>query len=211
MIIRTSYPGQAPQIVENQVTYPLTTTMLSVPARASCAAIRSSATALSMCCSTKAPISTGRGRACSNICHQVQGRLPAGARASRRPRCNGRWLDLRICAGRPQRPSRSRRTAVAAGLVPAHRAQKRPRCRRSREHRRDGAPVPDRARSAKMVAYGVTQAQIGDAVRAGNSEAGGAVVELAGPNTSSAPVAISRRSTISAAYPSRSRAACQSR
>ncbi|THC40203.1 efflux RND transporter permease subunit [Massilia sp. Mn16-1_5] len=31
VIIRTSYPGQAPQIVENQVTYPLTTTMLSVP------------------------------------------------------------------------------------------------------------------------------------------------------------------------------------
>ena len=31
VIIRTSYPGQAPQVVENQVTYPLTTTMLSVP------------------------------------------------------------------------------------------------------------------------------------------------------------------------------------
>ena len=31
VIIRTSYPGQAPQIVENQITYPLTTTMLSVP------------------------------------------------------------------------------------------------------------------------------------------------------------------------------------
>ena len=31
VIIRTSYPGQAPRIVENQVTYPLTTTMLSVP------------------------------------------------------------------------------------------------------------------------------------------------------------------------------------
>jgi Cu(I)/Ag(I) efflux system membrane protein CusA/SilA len=30
-VIRTSYPGQAPRIVENQVTYPLTTTMLSVP------------------------------------------------------------------------------------------------------------------------------------------------------------------------------------
>ncbi|MFP9002685.1 hypothetical protein ACLI4B_13730, partial [Pseudomonas aeruginosa] len=28
---RTSFPGQAPQIVENQVTYPLATTMLSVP------------------------------------------------------------------------------------------------------------------------------------------------------------------------------------
>jgi Cu(I)/Ag(I) efflux system membrane protein CusA/SilA len=31
VIIRTSWPGQAPQLVENQVTYPLTTTMLSVP------------------------------------------------------------------------------------------------------------------------------------------------------------------------------------
>ena len=31
VIIRTPYAGQAPQIVENQVTYPLTTTMLSVP------------------------------------------------------------------------------------------------------------------------------------------------------------------------------------
>ena len=30
-IIQTSYPGQAPRIVEDQVTYPLTTTMLSVP------------------------------------------------------------------------------------------------------------------------------------------------------------------------------------
>ena len=28
VIIRTSFPGQAPQIVENQVTYPLATTML---------------------------------------------------------------------------------------------------------------------------------------------------------------------------------------
>lgn len=31
VIIRTTWPGQAPQLVENQVTYPLTTTMLSVP------------------------------------------------------------------------------------------------------------------------------------------------------------------------------------
>ncbi|WP_099399652.1 efflux RND transporter permease subunit, partial [Iodobacter sp. BJB302] len=31
VIIRTPYPGQAPRIVEDQVTYPLTTTMLSVP------------------------------------------------------------------------------------------------------------------------------------------------------------------------------------
>ena len=31
VIIKTSFPGQAPRVVEDQVTYPLTTTMLSVP------------------------------------------------------------------------------------------------------------------------------------------------------------------------------------
>ena len=31
VIIKTSYPGQAPQVVEEQITYPLTTAMLSVP------------------------------------------------------------------------------------------------------------------------------------------------------------------------------------
>ena len=31
VIIKTSFPGQAPQVVEDQITYPLTTAMLSVP------------------------------------------------------------------------------------------------------------------------------------------------------------------------------------
>lgn len=31
VIIRTTYPGQAPRIIEDQVTYPVATTMLSVP------------------------------------------------------------------------------------------------------------------------------------------------------------------------------------
>jgi len=31
VIVKTSYPGQAPRVVEDQVTYPLTTAMLSVP------------------------------------------------------------------------------------------------------------------------------------------------------------------------------------
>ena len=31
VIIKTDYPGQAPQVVEDQITYPLTTTMLAVP------------------------------------------------------------------------------------------------------------------------------------------------------------------------------------
>ena len=31
VIVRTPYPGQAPQVVENQITYPLATAMLAVP------------------------------------------------------------------------------------------------------------------------------------------------------------------------------------
>ena len=31
VIIKTSYPGRAPQVVEDQITYPLTTAMLAVP------------------------------------------------------------------------------------------------------------------------------------------------------------------------------------
>jgi copper/silver efflux system protein len=48
VIIRTTFPGQAPRIVEDQVTYPLTTTMMST------------------CCSRTGPTSTGRARACSS-------------------------------------------------------------------------------------------------------------------------------------------------
>lgn len=64
VIIKTSYPGQAPQIVENQVTYPLTTTMLSVLARRLCAVSHSLATLMCMSFSKMAPIRTGRVRGC---------------------------------------------------------------------------------------------------------------------------------------------------
>ena len=68
VIIRTTYPGQAPQIVENQVTYPLTTTMLSVPGREDGARLFVLRRFLRL-----HPVRgrhrsrTGRARACSNI------------------------------------------------------------------------------------------------------------------------------------------------
>jgi Cu(I)/Ag(I) efflux system membrane protein CusA/SilA len=66
VIIRTSYPGQAPQIVENQVTYPLATTMLSVPGAKTVRGFSFFGDSSSMCCSTTAPTCTGRARACSS-------------------------------------------------------------------------------------------------------------------------------------------------
>ena len=48
VIIRTPWQGQAPQVVENQVTYPLTTAMLSVPGVKTVPVIRFLATRLSI-------------------------------------------------------------------------------------------------------------------------------------------------------------------
>ncbi len=67
VIVRTPFPGQAPQIVEDLVTYPLTTTMLSVPgAKTVRGYSRSSATRLSTSCSTTRPTPTGHGRGWSS-------------------------------------------------------------------------------------------------------------------------------------------------
>ena len=101
VIIRTPYPGQAPRIVENQVTYPLTTTMLSVPG---------------------AKVVRGYSFFGDSFVYvlfedgtdPVLGALPGarvpepGARAtalrreaSARARCDRRGLDLPVRAGRP--------------------------------------------------------------------------------------------------------------
>ena len=63
VIIKTDYSGQAPEIVENEVTYPISTTMLSVPG------------------ASTVRIFTGRVRACwSRLI-----RLPGNSRAASRP------------------------------------------------------------------------------------------------------------------------------
>jgi Cu(I)/Ag(I) efflux system membrane protein CusA/SilA len=66
VIIRTTFPGQAPQIVEDQVTYPLTTTMLSVPGAKAVRGYCSSAIRSCTSCSRTAPIPIGPAPACSS-------------------------------------------------------------------------------------------------------------------------------------------------
>ena len=68
VIIKTTYPGQAPQVVEDQVTYPLTTAMLSVPKAVNVRGY-SFFLAIPMFMSSlkMALICTGRGQECWNI------------------------------------------------------------------------------------------------------------------------------------------------
>lgn len=66
VIVYTEYPGQAPQVIEDQVTYPLTTAMLTVPRSKVVRGFSFFGVSFVTSSSRTAPISTGRVRACSN-------------------------------------------------------------------------------------------------------------------------------------------------
>ncbi len=89
VIIRTNYPGQAPQIVENQVTYPLTTTMLSVPGAK---AVRGYSffgdSFVYVIFDEGTDLYWARSRVLEYL-NQLQGRLPASAKTSLGPDATG--------------------------------------------------------------------------------------------------------------------------
>ena len=146
VIIRTTYPGQAPQIVENQVTYPLTTTMLSVPGAKTVRGYSFFGDSfVYILFEDGTDPYWARSRVLEYL-NQVQSRLPAQAQDRARARRHRRGLGLRVRAGRPQRQDGPVAAARAAGLVPQVRAEDRAERRRSGQRRRHGAPVPDRAR-----------------------------------------------------------------
>src|SRR6188768_1654887 len=89
VIIRTTYPGQAPQIVEDQVTYPLTTTMLSVPGAK---AVRGYSffgdSFVYVLFEDGTDLYWARSRVLEYL-NQVQGRLPATAKTALGPDATG--------------------------------------------------------------------------------------------------------------------------
>ena len=150
VIVRTTWPGQAPQIVEDQVTYPLATTMLSVPGA------RVGARLFSFFGDSFVYIlfddATDLYWARSRVLEYLNTGAGAPAARARKPalgpgRHRGR-LDLPVRPGRPQRPPMtSSRTAGAAGLVPANTSSRPLAGRgRGRDRRRHGAAIPGRAR-----------------------------------------------------------------
>jgi Cu(I)/Ag(I) efflux system membrane protein CusA/SilA len=89
VIIRTMYPGQAPQVVENQVTYPLTTTMLSVPhAKAVRGYSMFGDSFVYVLFEDGTDLYWARSRVLEYL-SQVQGRLPAQAKTSLGPDATG--------------------------------------------------------------------------------------------------------------------------
>ena len=89
VIIRTTLPGQAPQIVEDQVTYPLTTTMLSVPGAKAVRGYSFFADSfVYILFEDGTDPYWARSRVLEYL-NQVQGRLPPSARSSLGPDATG--------------------------------------------------------------------------------------------------------------------------
>src|SRR5512141_2566275 len=89
VIIRTTWSGQSPQIVEDQVTYPLTTTMLSVPgARTVRGYSFFGDSFVYVLFEDGTDLYWARSRVLEYL-NQVQSRLPAGARPALGPDATG--------------------------------------------------------------------------------------------------------------------------
>jgi Cu(I)/Ag(I) efflux system membrane protein CusA/SilA len=89
VIIKASYPGKAPQVVEDQVTYPLTTTLLGVPGATTIRAYSSFGDAfVYVLFDDKTDQYWARSRVLEYL-NQVQSRLPPGATVSLGPDATG--------------------------------------------------------------------------------------------------------------------------
>ena len=112
VIIKTSYPGQAPQVVEDQVTYPLTTAMLSVPGAVTVRGYSFFGDSyVYVIFDEGTDLYWARSRVLEYL-SQVMPSLPTGAGCDR---CR---LGIPLCTGRSHWSARYQRAACATGLVP---------------------------------------------------------------------------------------------
>ena len=178
VVIRTSYPGQAPRIVENQVTYPLTTTMLSVPGAKTVRGYSYFGDSfVYVIFEDGTDLYWARSRVLEYL-NQVQARLPAAAKPALGPDATGvGWIYEYALVDRSGRHDLAQlrglqdwflryelktlpgvaEVASIGGMV--------------REYQVVLDPV-------KLAAYGITHQQTVDAIRRANQETGGSVLEM---------------------------------
>ncbi|WP_040345412.1 efflux RND transporter permease subunit, partial [Brevundimonas diminuta] len=179
VIIRTSYPGQAPQIVENQVTYPLATTMLSVPGAKTVRGYSFFGDSyVYVLFEDGTDLYWARSRVLEYL-SQVQSRLPDSARPALGPDATGvGWIYEYALVDRTGRHDLAQLRSLQDWFL-----------------RYELKTVPGVAEVAaiggmvrqyqvvldpiKLAAYGIMHQQAVEAVQRANSEAGGSVLELA--------------------------------
>jgi Cu(I)/Ag(I) efflux system membrane protein CusA/SilA len=179
VIVRTTYPGQAPQVVENQVTYPLATTMLSVPGARTVRGFSFFGDSfVYVLFEDGTDLYWARSRVLEYL-NQVQGRLPAGTVSSLGPDATGvGWIYQYALVDRSGRHDLAQLRSLQDWFL-----------------RFELKTLPDVAEvatvggmvrqyqvvldPAKLASRGVTHEQVIAAVRMANQESGGAVLELA--------------------------------
>ncbi|KAB2852085.1 MAG: efflux RND transporter permease subunit, partial [Sphingopyxis terrae] len=179
VIIRTTYPGQAPRIVEDQVTYPISSTMLSVPgARVVRGYSFVGDSFVYVLFDDDTDLYWARSRVLEYL-SQVQGKLPDGATASIGPDATGvGWIYEYALVDKNGRHDLAELRSIQDWFL-----------------RYELKAVPDVAEVAtiggmvkqyqivldpqKLASYGVTVREVSDALTAANQETGGATVELA--------------------------------
>ena len=179
VIIRTSYPGQAPRIIEDQVTYPLATTMLSVPgARTVRGYSFTGDSYVYIIFKDGTDLYWARSRVLEYL-SQVQSRLPEGAVAALGPDATGvGWIYEYALVDRSGQHDLAQLRSIQDWFL-----------------RYELKTVPDVAEVAsiggmvkqyqvvldpvRMASYGVTQDAAIAAIKRANQEAGGSVVEMA--------------------------------
>jgi copper/silver efflux system protein len=179
VIIRTPYPGQAPQIVENQVTYPLTTTMLSVPGAKTVRGYSFFGDSyVYVLFEDGTDLYWARSRVLEYL-SQVQSRLPASAKPALGPDATGvGWIYQYALVDRTGKHDLSQLRSLQDWFL-RYELKTLPNVA-------EVAPIGGMVKQyqvvmdpVRMASRGVTQQQIAKAIDEANRETGGSVLELA--------------------------------
>ena len=178
VIIRTALPGQAPQIVENQVTYPLTTTMLSVPGAKTVRGYSFFGDSfVYILFDDGVDPYWARSRVLEYL-NQVQSRLPAQAKTALGPDATGvGWVYEYALVDRSGKMDLSQLRALQDWFLKFE--------LKAVPNVSEVASVGGMVRQYQIVlepdklrAYGVNHGKVIEAVRKANQETGGSVLEL---------------------------------
>ncbi|MCW7752587.1 efflux RND transporter permease subunit [Desulfobotulus sp. H1] len=179
VIIKTSYPGQAPQVVEQQVTYPLSSALLAVP---KATAVRGYSmfgdSYIYVIFEDGTDLYWARARVLEYL-SQVAGNLPEGARPSLGPDATGvGWVFQYALTDRSGRHDLAQLRSLQDWFLKYE--------LQTVEGVSEVATIGGMVRQYQIVmdphrlrSYGLTPAQVADAVRAANLESGGSAIEMA--------------------------------
>ncbi len=179
VIIRTSYPGQAPQLVEQQVTYPLASSLLAVPGAQTVRGYSFYGDSfIYVLFEEGTDLYWARSRVLEYL-NQAQGRLPPGVQSSLGPDATGLgWIFQYALVDRSGRHDLAELRALQDWFL-----------RYELTSLRNVAEVASLGGMVrqyqvvldpqKLLVYGITPQQVEQALQAANQESGGAVLELA--------------------------------